>query len=194
MDYAVICFSLRSVTFLLDFSFFFAAALTAILAGTHFFLLLFCAALLHELGHLLLIFICGHSIRYVHFSSAGILIRPIRCYDAYWKDLLISAAGPAVNLALGTWAYLWNMPTFAAVHLALGLFNLLPYSHLDGGSIIHAICGMLNRSNSSCLWIQKNISMFYTLTLLGFLYFFSIRNISLMGMLLYLQALEFFDK
>lgn len=158
------------------------------------FLLLFYAALLHELGHLLLIFIYGHSIRYVHFSGAGILIRPIRYYDAYWKDLLISAAGPAVNLALGTWAYLWNMPTFAAVHLALGLFNLLPYSHLDGGSIIHAICGMLNRSNSSCLWIQKSISIFCTLTLLGFLYFFSIRNISLMGMLLYLQALEFFDK
>lgn len=68
---------------------------------------------------------------------------------SYGQELLLAAAGPAVNLLLAV--ILSQMGTkwelcylISGVHLVLGIFNLLPIMPLDGGRLLwNASCWCL---------------------------------------------------
>jgi len=96
------------------------------------------AALLHELGHLAAVRLCG-----------GTITRIILDLDGGWichrglnvrGEAVTALAGPAVNLLTAlVCAVLPLMPAgetavlFAGANMALGLYNLLPVRPLDGG-------------------------------------------------------------
>jgi len=132
----VICWHWRGTVFTVDFSFFAVAALVAVRGGALYFLLLFLACLLHELGHLAMLLLFHRHVQTVSLCGAGALFVPSAVCGAYWQDILVSLAGPAVNLLLGT-AFLWGDrgSVSGMLHLGLGLFNLLPYARLDGGAV-----------------------------------------------------------
>lgn len=96
----------------------------------------FAVCMLHELGHLTAIYMLDGSIRSVELTGTGIRILsdpPSNSRDGS----IILLSGPAVNIAV----YLlcvsagWN-GYFAQLSLAEGVFNLLPFSFLDGGALI----------------------------------------------------------
>jgi Zn-dependent protease len=115
------------------------AAITAIFGVA-----LFGSVLLHELGHALTarhFGILTRSITLYPFGGVAALTRePMRSSEELW----IALAGPAVNAALALIALplsLLGVPgagLFAAMNLALGIFNLIPAFPMDGGRVLRA--------------------------------------------------------
>lgn len=100
------------------------------------------AALCHELGHYLVLRRLGGRLSGVSITALGAEMRMAPGSRlSYGEELLATAAGPGTNLLLSLLlaflgrraptCYLWS-----GVNLMLGLFNLLPITPLDGGSML----------------------------------------------------------
>lgn len=97
-----------------------------------------CAAAAHELGHLAAIYVLRGSVRRLRLTAAGAEL----CLEgtmSYSRELVCALAGPLVNLLLAFAAARLGAVVFAGMNLALGLFNLMPLSMLDGGKALS--CG-----------------------------------------------------
>lgn len=110
------------------------------------FLYVLASSLLHELGHLGMMFVCGAKLRRVEWSGFGFLLR----FDGllpYTHDALIAAGGVMMNLLTAFFfaqtaeytAYAAEMCLAAGVNLLMGLFHLLPALPLDGGQVLLAL-------------------------------------------------------
>ncbi len=117
-----------------------AAAASLILLG----LGLFGSVLLHELGHALAARRFGirtRSITLYPFGGIAALAGEPRGPAA---ELLIALAGPAVNFGLAALslplaaAGFPGAGSFAALNLAMGIFNLAPAFPMDGGRVLRA--------------------------------------------------------
>ncbi len=100
------------------------------------------ASVIHELGHLTALFLCGAAPSAMVINVFGVRIE--KRMDArltYRQDVLVSMAGPAINLLSAVILYMcagWVSAVW--IHLVLGIFNLLPLEPLDGGQ---ALLGVL---------------------------------------------------
>lgn len=140
-------FKCRGVTVSIGFPF--AAAVTLMFlydtSGTA--AISVCAALLHEIGHLLCLFWYGETPQSLKLGLAGMeIVRAKGQKLSFHQEIVVSLAGPLINLAL--FALLaalsgWSegererMMEAAMVNLMLALFNLLPVSTLDGGRALY---------------------------------------------------------
>ena len=105
----------------------------------------FAAAALHECGHALALYAFRVPFEGLYLTAFGATIYA-RGKErlSYGKELLTTAAGPAVNLlcapvvgAAARWAdWDWGY-LFAGAHVLLGLYNLLPVPPLDGGQLLY---------------------------------------------------------
>lgn len=152
------------VTFVLLLSWLFFADLARgsqlgeALAGAAFLLALFGCVVLHELGHALAAKRYGIQTRDITLLPIGGIARLERMPRNPVKELVIAAAGPAVNVAIAAILFLWLAATGGAtprppvdlvsgpflnrllvVNVALVLFNLLPAFPMDGGRILRAL-------------------------------------------------------
>lgn len=101
-----------------------------------------CAAAAHELGHWAAIRAMGGQVSALRLSAAGAELR-LEGTLSYEKELLCALAGPLVNLALALVEAWLGAMVFAGLNLALGVFNLLPLSMLDGGKILSCVTGLM---------------------------------------------------
>lgn len=95
-------------------------------------------------------------------------------------ELPVALAGPALNLALAFLLallsqvlYFWYYPIMdmAMCNLALGAFNLLPFTPLDGGRILKSIiCVFTTRTKAAKLCTGFSLAFAFCLGV-GFLYF-----------------------
>ena len=95
------------------------------------------ACALHEGGHWAAIRLMGGHVRLLRLSAVGAEMELERALS-YRRELAAALAGPAVNLAAAALACRWGTERgflFAGLNLALGCFNLVPASCLDGGRI-----------------------------------------------------------
>lgn len=93
------------------------------------------AAAAHELGHWVAIGLLGGRVDRLRLCAAGAEMR-LEGSMSYGRELVCALAGPAVNLLLALAAARLGGEralVFAGMNLALGCFNLLPLSVLDGG-------------------------------------------------------------
>lgn len=91
-----------------------------------------CAMLLHEAGHLGVALCLGVRIRRVGLDWKGVYV--VREAGPLWKNLLVSCAGPCINLLLSL--FLYQYEGFGIANLCFGLVNLLPIEGSDGARIL----------------------------------------------------------
>ncbi len=98
------------------------------------------ASAMHEGGHLLAMLLLGYPPTDCTLGAFGMRIRLGRRLPGYRQNMLISLAGPGVNMLSAGVLFLLDSPRTAAVHLTLAGLNLLPASALDGGELLR--CGL----------------------------------------------------
>ena len=127
-------------------------------AGT--FLAFFTCVVLHELGHSLTAMRFGVHVRRILLMPIGGMAEFDQIPRKPSQELLITAAGPAVNFAIA--AILWFVVDFRGLsgddtgsnsfnglgqtlfvwNIAMGLFNLIPAFPMDGGRILRAFLAL----------------------------------------------------
>ncbi|MBR2621701.1 MAG: site-2 protease family protein [Clostridia bacterium] len=107
-------------------------------------LLSLAAAAFHELGHLLMAAVLHIPIKRMTIGVFGAQVALENRLLSYREELLLAAAGPAMNLILLVFCIIWHRRApnehllgFAAASFALALVNLLPIRCLDGGRILY---------------------------------------------------------
>lgn len=107
--------------------------------------LAFICCLLHEAGHIGAMALFGIKAAALTFYGGGIAMKssPPAAFTGTAAEICVLLGGCAVNFALYALGSFTGNELFAYTNLALGLFNLLPFSSLDGGRIINTLCGEL---------------------------------------------------
>ena len=120
---------------------------------------IFISILFHEFAHAAMIGILGHgSSEIVLEGIGGVTINQRRSRP--WKDMLISAAGPAASFLLA-WLFMLVWANVAYIHrdrffagltplliranILWGKFNLLPVIPLDGAGVVRNFLRMFTR-------------------------------------------------
>ncbi len=122
-----------------DFSFFLFMSLLFLLRESCEVWGIIMVCLLHESGHLIMISLFGIRIKEIRLSGYGInIITSKNAADSDWKNVIVLLSGPAVNILL--FFLLRNsFHDTAVLSLSAGIYNLLPYSRLDGGAAIDTL-------------------------------------------------------
>ena len=102
----------------------------------------FFAIIIHELGHLFAMWTLDCAPKQIKLIPASIQITS-EFSKRYRNDAIIAFCGPAINLVLFITLY-FNYLAFqnkmvlyyALLNLIVAIFNLLPISELDGGTIL----------------------------------------------------------
>lgn len=121
-------------------------ALSLIISRSLFMLMALLAALLHELGHIIMAKACRIRLTSCKIGLYGAGLMPDGMFYSYTREIFLCAAGPLTNLLCGSIglniykAYpsqplLW----FIFSSFILGCVNLLPIHGFDGGRIFSAI-------------------------------------------------------
>ena len=106
----------------------------------------FWAAGVHELAHLIAVWLLGGSVQTMtlRFADAQITTAPM----GYAAEIACALAGPAANL-LCCFCFQSGLPVFAVVSLLLGCYNLLPVGPLDGGRVLYAILALATEQETA---------------------------------------------
>ncbi len=104
------------------------------------------ACTVHELAHVICLYLAGGRIKRIRFTAFGAEIEGQSWRRlSYGGELLSVLAGPGSNLMLAFLAARagerWYL--FAGLNLSLGIFNLLPAPGLDGGRAVRLLFLML---------------------------------------------------
>lgn len=181
-------------------SFLFAAVITAILAfdRTGFALPLIFAVVMHEGGHLLVMWILDCSPKRVRLVPAALEITAaFGCSRK--KEIAVALAGPAVNLVL--FFTLWfnflaykgeQTLIYALINLLICIFNMLPVTGLDGGTVLFSLLARRKTPERAAL-IMRVINLSLAAVLISaavYLCFHGKVNISLFITALYLIVIS----
>lgn len=136
----MICFRLGDTYFSFEFAFFAVIALICVFGRGEYILLSLLVCACHEMGHLIVMALAGQSISAVKCTGLGIRIIPQnQKILSVSKEILILLGGAAVNFILAVifmYSENYTLRIFSAINFVTGIFNMFPYTCLDGGSII----------------------------------------------------------
>lgn len=170
-----------------------AFGLRGVMFGLFSTILLFGCVLLHELGHSLVAKRFGIPVREITLWPFGGVAQLGARPKTPMEELLISIAGPAVNvvLALGFflagWAWLGtdglrfamvdigkSMPTLSTLlalllgsNIVLAVFNLLPALPMDGGRVLRALLSF-KLGHSRATFIAANVARVIAVAMFAF--------------------------
>ncbi|MCI8553817.1 MAG: hypothetical protein HFJ80_02585 [Clostridiales bacterium] len=156
------------------------------------------ASAMHETGHFLALILLGSRPESVTLGLFGMrVVQRTGNRLSYRQSILVSLAGPAVNLL--SFAFLfsaggWSVP--ASVHFMLGAMNLMPVEPLDGGQILYQLLALWRNEPfaehtafavSLCTLAPLAAAGFYVLIKSGY-------NFTLLVLALYLGLLLLFKR
>ena len=108
------------------------------------------ACAMHEAGHLLAMLALGCPPRVCTVGAFGMRIEMGTDHlVSYRSNILISLAGPAVNLLAAPLLWVVGCPRASVVHFVLAVLNLLPAAALDGGQILRCIMCIAGREDKA---------------------------------------------
>ena len=97
------------------------------------------ACIVHELGHIAVIRLTGGRVRGMELSCFGIGITASPSHDIR-TGVMVLLGGPLADLLLYAVLKACGMTGWTSMFcLAEGLFNLLPFSSLDGGAVLELL-------------------------------------------------------
>jgi Zn-dependent protease len=116
-------------------------------------LMLFGIVVLHEASHALAARHFGIDTRDITLYPIGGVARLERMPSRPVEEIVVAAAGPAMNVALASAAFLigqlpvaapaaWLLSRLVIINVALAIFNLLPAFPLDGGRVLRALLAL----------------------------------------------------
>ena len=164
-------FKINKIEIAMHFSFFAVVALLGLIQETSYMLLALIACLLHESGHILLMCLFSVPPKKITFYGAGIKITPDnRKITSIIQDFFILIGGSATNITLfgiiySTTKSSFNFSLFAVFNLIIGLFNLLPFKHFDGGKIIDLF--LVTRKPEKSIAVRKIMRYISVILLVG---------------------------
>lgn len=128
---------MRSVSVRFYFGFFAAAFFSYMTAaGGEVTAALICC-FLHELGHLSVMCLLSRAPEKICFYAGGIKIIPRRGdINTRAADAAVLSAGCAVNFLIAFVSRALGLTRLFEINLALGIFNLMPFSYFDGGRLL----------------------------------------------------------
>ncbi|MBR6617328.1 MAG: hypothetical protein IKL00_05575 [Oscillospiraceae bacterium] len=143
--------------------------------------------MLHEIGHGIAMILTGAGIREVHLHAAGMQMRTYPHLLSKPRELAVLLSGPLVNF-LASWLlyFCFGWCDAAVLHLGMGLFNLLPFSVLDGGSAI----ACLSEGKPCLLRMQTVLCSYLSASAVIFALYFGIRNPCIYLMCIYLSVAQ----
>ena len=93
------------------------------------------ALILHEIGHIAMIYYLGEKINVFYILPFGFCCRLKNQNKVIRKNMIkILLAGPVASICAAGLLIFWTKE-FALVNFILGIFNLLPVGSLDGGRL-----------------------------------------------------------
>lgn len=155
------------------------------------------ASLLHECGHLFMMFWRKSPPKSITVGVFGMRIeRESSLQLSFADDLLIAAGGPLMNILCGCLFVVCGKQTAAAIHLLIACLNLLPIEALDGGEILLCILYRYLPRDTARKWILIcSLLTVFPLGVIGFFVLFkSGYNVSLLTVDAYLILLLIFKR
>ncbi len=155
------------------------------------------ASLIHECGHLLMMFWRNSPPTAIRVGPFGMRVeRRETATLSFWDDLLIAAGGPLVNLIFFVIFWFCGRETAAAIHFVIAVLNLLPVEALDGGQMLQNLLYLkLSRETADRLLLFLSLAVILPLGVIGFWVLFqSGCNPSLLLVDLYLILLLLFKR
>ena len=141
----------------------------------------FVAIVLHELAHVFFAKVCGVGFQRFEFGIYGARLYANNNVFSYWKEVVISLAGPLINIISTVIVYpiyansrSETIFLFMSASVTLGILNLLPIRSFDGGRAIYALLSMLlpihvaekilYAFSSICIFILWTLSVYLLIT------------------------------
>ncbi len=163
----MIKFCIRGVKITAEFSFFVFMAVIFLCTENRLVADYLTSAFVHECAHGIALCLSGGTLCEILLTASGIRLIPKReRILSYGKELFVLFAGPAVNLLIFLVFYITeHNPAFALVNLSIALFNLLPYSLLDGGYAMLVISQILSCEKLMRCFLTTAQILFFALSL-----------------------------
>lgn len=135
------------------------------------FLILFFSIIVHEMAHLLLIYIFKLKPKDITITAFGGVINVDLDRCGFFKKLLILISGVSVNFLILSYSYLFSnyQNIIYNYNLLLILFNILPIFPLDGHKILELILSFIPNHR-----LQFKITFMISIIGIIFLFFYSI--------------------
>lgn len=132
----------------------------------------YAACIIHEAGHIIAVRAFGGEVVGINFSWFGIKMTATPPASKF-SGIIILLSGPAANLFTYVLLILrGNIGYFAIFSLAEGLFNLLPYSFLDGGAALELFAeGMENERLFRNIFVMVRIIVPVIIIIMLYLYY-----------------------
>ncbi len=160
---------------------------------------LFCC-LVHEIGHIICLYLMGEKALFLRLSFYGIKLERRSGSFTPDDDLIVFAAGPAANLILSAFLLCFfknngGFYTTALLNISVALFNLIPCRPLDGGNMVYSVLRRFMREeNADKICAVISACVLIPLCVFGIWLMLSKSNFTLIGVSFYLTAVSFFDK
>lgn len=113
------------------------------------------ASAMHEGGHLLAMIALGCPPQMCILGAFGMRIEMgAERMVGYRRNILISLAGPSINLLAAPLLWACGCVSAAVVHLTLAALNLLPAAALDGGQILRCLFCLAGKESQADGWLR----------------------------------------
>lgn len=158
---------------------------------------LFCCVI-HELGHIVCLYILGEKPRLIELSFYGVKLEKNNDCLSFSENIALYLSGPAANFILSSVLFLvgktHGIKTAAVISVCVGIFNMLPCQPLDGGNLLELIIsGFTDEEKCRKICFFVSVAIVLPMLVFGFLLLIRSGNVTLLAVSGYLAVMTFLN-